>query len=206
MNIDKNNTLIIFSTGDSNYNELKEHIIPLQQSYDTLGLNMFNCFHYGCTYWNWNDRFLFRDCLYEHYIEIEDNKKPLLVTTDEVTKREFINNNIKPYYTYEATTKYIPTNKEDNKLYIFKASLHTAINTAIVEGYKNCIILFADLSYDKHAHFYDSEETKNKMQPRPTKRLNIMRESLYNFKQYANIYKTNHNDLDLEYIDIKEII
>jgi hypothetical protein len=228
MNINKDNTLIVFSTGDSNYNELKEYIIPLQQKYDTLGLNMFNCFHLGCKYWNWNDRFIFRDCLYQYYVKIEDDKKPLLVTTDEINKRElsaFLDNKkhagdhsmlskeilncsnyIKPYFSYEATTNYIPVNKEDNKLYIFKASLHTAINFAIVEGYKNCLILFADLSYDKHAHFYDSEETKNKMQPRPTKRVDIMRESLYNFKKHINIYKTNNNDLDLEYIDIKNIV
>jgi len=134
-NITPDNTLFIFGCGESNYNELLPYIAHIQANWKTLGMNMFNCFHYGCTYWNWNDLYVWSRFLQDKYLEIEDIKKPRLVTTDEVNKKEVLTSSIKPYYTYD-----------------------------------------------------------------------IIRESLYNFKKHINIYKTNHNDLDLEYIDIKEII
>lgn len=206
-NINKDNTLICFGCGTSNFNELKDLIIPIQEKYDCIGMNIFNYIYPYSKYWNFNDRTIFKESLLNKYKEIEDNKKPLLVTTKEIERYELINNNVKPYFSYNGTTKYIPTNKEEQLLYIYKTTLHTCLNFAVVEEYKNIILMFVDLSYNPWHHFYNCEEENNLINPRPKKRVDIIIESTYKFKDYINIYKTNkNNDLEFEYIDIKNYI
>ncbi|NOQ50260.1 MAG: hypothetical protein GQ557_01165 [Mycoplasmataceae bacterium] len=135
-----------------------------------------------------------------------------IVTTTEINRKE-LNNNlfyyednkliyddhaIVPYYLYDGVKNVVQLER-NNKLCMYKTTLHSAINLAIIEGYENIILFGIELEQD-WSHFYGHNIK------RPSKRLKKMRELLYMFTKYINIYKTNNNSLELEYIDIDSLI
>ena len=197
MNINKDNTLIVF--GGSPYIKEIQHLIPnIQANYDTLGLNLLPTSYPNFKYWCWCDLYLtsfFKDFSLQNYI---------IITTKEVKKRELdlLNIPLNPNnFYFQETIENIPIKKHEQRLLIWKTSVHAAINYAIVSGFKNVVLIGIDLE-ENWGHYYSEENVR-----RPARRIQRMREYLYNFKEYINIYKTNKNNtLDLEWIDIDGFI
>ncbi len=192
-NINTNNTLIIF--GCSPYiNEIEDKIKPIQNKYKTLGINHFNYTFKNCDYWLWSDYGLYTNL--SQHIDFSNYK---CICTEETYTKE-IQGKFKPYFIFNATKKDIKIQNK-NDLFIYKTSALPAINFAIKEGFKNVVLIGVDLNSD-WKHYYSGQDQK-----RSLTRITRMREHLYNFKSYINIYKVNPNsDLDLEYIDIDLLI
>lgn len=194
MNIDYGNTLIIF--GSSPYiNIIKDKISKIQKKWQTLGLNVFPAFYGNVNYWLWCDTNAFTSYIIEHY----KPDKHKLIAEESVYKNEIKKFNIAPYKIFKATRKFFKHQKE-NEYFVYKTSVHLAINFAIKEGFKNVVLIGVDLTTD-WKHFYE----KNKV--RGANKIASMRQYLYDFKKYINIYKVNpDSDLQLEKLDLNYLI
>lgn len=87
---------------------------------------------------------------------------------------------------------------------MYKTSALPAINYCYLIGYKNIVLCGVDLTQNWN-HYYSNEYSKNDL-IRPLKRIVKMRELLYDFKKYINIYQLNpDSDLDIKKITIGEL-
>lgn len=215
INIDPSDAILIFGTSEDikrvhgNFHELKE-------KYDSIGINRFHL-HYDIynkntkNYWIWSDFGWYTCNIGEYNRHLLNNYN--VITTFEVNSKElnkglvyynndkiqYKDNAIIPYYLFDAVRTPIQTER-NNKFAMYKTTLHAAINFAIIEGYKNVILFGVELEENwNNFHGFNTV--------RPTKRILKMRELLYEFKSYINIYKTNkNNSLDLEYINIDGLL
>lgn len=187
----KNNTCIIF--GSSPFiNELgKEKIELLQKNYTTFGINCFPIAYNNVDYWIWSD---YGNC--ENFLPYIKNHK--IITSLEVKRKE-LNNKIYPHYIFEGVAEI--QHSLNNNLAIYKTTAHPAINYAYLIGFKNIILVGIDLS-SNWEHFYNLDNTT-----RTNKRIERIRNKLYEFKQFINLYTLNPNsDLDIQKIKFEDLI
>lgn len=195
--INKDNTCIIF--GSSPFiGSLKEcTIFNLSKKYYHIGLNFF------VNHFNLIDNVLFSD--YGVYDKIEkslNNKHNVIISNTAYHHNFELENREKPKnieYIFNASSE-IFHDLSLNGLCMYKTCAHAAINYAYLKGYKNIVLCGVDLS-EKWDYFH----TKTGV-IRPFKRINKIREILYNFKDYVNLYQLNpSSDLDIEKISIGEL-
>ncbi|HBY20088.1 MAG TPA: hypothetical protein DEG71_03610 [Clostridiales bacterium] len=189
----------------------------------------------GQDYWLWADYRFYSDNLCdrshlmkEEYLEkslqIKDKREFLkdykIITTPEINNREInkeyikvtngeeihLEGYIKPHYLFNAVVDDIQL-EMNNKLMMYKTSLHAAINFAIIKKYKNVILIGVDLD-KKWRHFYDNIIDPSILKNhKDGKRYDIMIDKLYQCKDYINIYKINKlNNLSFEYLNISILL
>ena len=123
---------------------------------------------------------------YHHNFELENREKP---------------KNIE--YIFDARSE-IFHDLSKNTLCMFKTCALPAINYAYLKGYKNIILCGVDLT-ENWNHFYSVHDTSNDIIRSP-KRIGKMRELLYEFKDYVNLYQLNpESDLNIKKINIGEL-
>lgn len=191
MQFQKNDTCIIF--GSSPFINIigSEKINLLLNNYTTIGINCFPRVYNNVTYWIWSDYGVYKDSL--PYIN-----KQKIITSSEVYRKE-INGEITPKYIFEGVADI--QHELNNKLCIFKTSVHPAINYAYLLGFKNIILVGIDLT-PNWEHFYPHGNIK-----RTDKRIKKIRNKLYEFKQYINLYTLNNNsDLEIEKVKFEDLI
>lgn len=193
--INKNNTAIIFGCSPFINKISQDNINYLIDNYYHIGLNYFitkypnvkNILYYdgGC------------------YKNIKAH-----ITNQNIIVSKFA-------FNIDSKTEPVP----QNKLYVFdksieiihdinlhklgfnKNSCHPAINYAYLQGYKNIILCGIDLTSD-WGHFYDNG--LNQIQSE--RYINRVRNYLYQFKNYVNLYQLNpESDLDIEKINIGDL-
>jgi len=90
-----------------------------------------------------------------------------------------------------------------NMLCMYKTSALPAINYAYLKNYKNIILCGVDLTQTWN-HYHNTYG--GCYQNRPLKRINLMRNLLYQFKEYVNLYTLNlESDLEIEKIGIDRL-
>lgn len=191
MKINKENTCIIFGTspfinviGDDNINKIINNYI-------SFGINYFPIKYSNIKYWIWSDLNLY-DKFKEHI------SSQTLLLSKCVIDREVIDdiNNYDIEYIYDINNYKISHNIENKELFINKTTAHAAINYAYLLGYKNIVLCGIDLQCNWN-YFNENEGIT-----REEKRIKSIRESLYEFKKYVNLYTLNQ-DSDLEIQKIK---
>lgn len=191
MQFQKNDTCIIF--GSSPFINIigSKKINLLLNNYITFGVNNFPRIYNNVTYWIWSDYGAYKDS-FQHI----NNQK--IITSKEVYNRE-INNEIIPEYIFEGVGDI--QHELNNRLCIFKTSAHPAINYAYLLGFKNIILVGIDLTSDWN-HFYPYGNIK-----RTEKRIERIRNKLYEFKKYVNLYTLNKDsDLEIEKIKFEDLV
>ena len=200
MNKNKNNTAIIFGCSPF-INKISENKMNyIIDNYYHIGLN-----HFVYKYPNVKN-ILFSD--YNTYDAIKNNiNNQNIILSKTAYDFNFIKDNkIKPKnieYIFDARSE-IFHDLSKNMLCMFKTSALPAINYAYLKGYKNIILCGVDLT-ENWNHFYSNNTTSNDIIRSP-KRINRMREILYKFKDYVNLYQLNpESDLDIKKINIGEL-
>lgn len=195
MQFQKNDTCIIF--GSSPFINIigQNKINLLIEKYITFGINLIPYMGYKTDYWIWSD------------YGIYDNVKHLLhdykiIISKEVYEREIndeINDEINPEYVFEGVSQI--QHEFNNNLCIFKTSAHPAINYAYLLGFKNIILVGIDLTSNWN-HFYPSDKFI-----RTDKRIERIRNKLYEFKKYINLYTLNKDsDLEIEKVKFEDLV
>lgn len=185
-------SILIF--GSSPYiNDIKDIIPQLQSKYTSIGMNIFPVVFPNVTYWNFNDYMTFTNIVKPNY----NNQK--IITNFDCYKKEIINiPNIKVEYLYEASQKI--QNTFNNKLFMERTSLFSSLNYAMLLGYKKIFLIGVDLD-SNWDHFYGNQIRRSR------NRILKIRDNLYKFKDYINIYKVNPNsDLEIEYKSIEQLL
>ena len=123
---------------------------------------------------------------YHHNFELENKTKP---------------KNIE--YIFDARSE-VFHDLSKNMLCMYKTSALPAINYAYFKGYKNIILCGVDLT-ENWNHFYSEQNSSNDIIRMP-KRIRKMRELVYRFKEYINLYQLNpESDLDIGKINIGDL-
>lgn len=198
--INKNNTAVIFGCSPF-INKLSQNDINyLIENYYHIGINNFIQIYpniknvlfadYGIYEWIrpnlYGQNILLSQTAYHHNFELDNREKP---------------KNIE--YVFDARSE-IFHDLSKNMLCMFKTSALPAINYAYLKGYKNIILCGVDLT-ENWNHFYSEQYSENDIIRTP-KRIKKMRELLYEFKDYINLYQLNpESDLDIEKINIGEL-
>jgi len=191
----KNNTCIIFGTSPFITEFGADNINYLINNYTSIGINSFGLNYPDIEYWIWSDY-----NLYDSYKNnLKDHK---LIVSEEVHRREILldNANLKIEYIFDGSANEISHNLDNNKLLMFKTTAHPAINYMYLKGFKNIILCGVDL-VSNWEHFDNDGKCF-----RTPKRIEQIRERLYKFKEYINLYTLNKNsDLEIDKINIKEL-
>ena len=198
--INKNNTAIIFGCSPF-INKISEYDINyLIENYYHIGINNFiqkypnikNILFSDYGVYDWiapklnNQNIILSQTAYRHNFILENRDKP---------------KNIE--YIFDARSD-IFHDLSKNMLCMFKTSALPAINYAYLKGYKNIILCGVDLT-ENWNHFYSEQDTSNDIIRAP-KRIEKMRELLYQFKNYVSLYQLNpESDLNIEKITIGEL-
>jgi hypothetical protein len=198
--INKNNTAIIFGCSPF-INKLSQNDINyLIDNYYHIGINNFIQIYpniknvlfadYGTYEWIrpslYGQNILLSQTAYHHNFELDNREKP---------------KNIK--YVFDARSE-IFHDLSKNMLCMYKTSALPAINYVYLKGYKNIVLCGVDLT-ENWNHFYSEQYISNDIIRSP-KRINKMRELLYQFKDYINLYQLNpESDLNIEKINIGEL-
>lgn len=194
MQLTKSNTCIIFGSSPFIKEFGEDKIKYLQDNYTTFGINVFPIIHNNNTYWIWSDYDAYR--MYKK--SLKEGQK--IIVSQEVYTREILPENIHtPEYIFEGVPDI--QHEFNNKLAIYKTTAHCAINYAYLLGFKNVILCGVDLTTN-WKHFYGGKEFK-----RTPVRINKIRNKLYEFKQYVNLYTLNNSsDLEIDRIDFSELV
>lgn len=199
--INKKNTAIIFGCSPFINNVSKEDINYLIENYYHIGLNNFihiypnikNTLFSDYGVYNWiknnlnNHNIIISKTAHHHNFELENYERP---------------KNIE--YIFDARSE-IFHDLSKNMLCMFKTCALPAINYAYLKGYKNIILCGVDLT-ENWNHFYSKEYSSNDMVRSP-KRIERIRELLYQFKDYVNLYQLNpESDLNVDSINIRNLI
>src|SRR5574344_239960 len=198
--INKSNTAIIFGCSPFINKISEKDINYLINNYYHIGLNNFihiypnikNILFSDYSTYGWiksylnNQNIIISKTAYHHNFELENSEKP---------------KNIE--YIFDARSE-IFHDLSLNMLCMFKTSAHPAINYAYLLGYKNIILCGVDLTQNWN-HFYSEQYSLNDIIRSPI-RINRIREILYQFKDYANLYQLNpESDLDIEKITMENL-
>lgn len=198
--IDKNNTAIIFGCSPFINKISEKDINYLIDNYYHIGLN-----HFIYKYPNVKN-ILFSDYCTYGAIEKNINNQSIILSKTAYHHNFELDNKIKPNnieYIFDASQE-IFHDLSKNMLCMFKTSALPAINYTYLKGYKNIILCGVDLTKNWN-HFYSEQYAYNDI-IRNEKRINKMREILYKFKDYVNLYQLNpESDLDIEKINIGDL-
>ena len=194
MTINKDNTCIIFGSSPFIKELGEDKIKYLQENYTTFGINIFPTVYNNNSYWIWSDYNAYD--FYKNFIK-EGQK---IIVSYEVYKREVSLENIyTPEYVFEGVTDI--QHNFNNTLAIYKTTAHPAINYAYLLGFKNIVLCGIDLTCNWN-HFYTGGELK-----RNPVRIAKIRNKLYEFKKYVNLYTLNNNsDLEIDKIDFNSLV
>src|SRR5574344_211547 len=189
--INKNNTAIIFGCSPFINKISEKDINYLIENYYHIGINNFihkysnikNILFSDYGVYDWikdkinNQNIIISKTAYHHNFELENREKPENI--------EFI---------FDASSE-IFHDLSKNMLCMFKTSALPAINYSYLKRYKNIILCGVDLT-ENWNHFYEHAQIN-----RTPKRISQMRELLYKFKNYVNLYQLNpESDLNIEKI------
>jgi hypothetical protein len=178
------------------YERCEEYFKYLTENYNVLDINKTAIHYPGAKYWLTSD-FGYIDWYQSQCLNFN---KYNIITTYEIQQGELDRKNIQAYHLFD-TCDCNSFQLKKHQFPMYKTSVHAAIAFGYISGYKNLILIGVDLS-ENGDWSYPFMEGIN----RPPRRVKIMREVLYRYKEYINIYKTNKNNtLDLEYIDVKNI-
>lgn len=199
--INKDNTAIIFGCSPFINEMKKKDVNYLIDNYYHLAINNFihkynnvkNIIFSDYSCYDWirdyitNQKIIMAQSAHRHNFILEKKEAP---------------NNVE--YLYDARSE-IFHDLSGNMLAMYKTTAHPAINYAYLKGYKNIILCGIDLT-ENWNHFYSNETTDNDI-IRNRVRINKMRNLLYSFKEFVNLYTLNSNsDLEIDKINIKELI
>lgn len=191
MPLNKNNTCIIFGCSPFINEFGQDKVKYLIDNYTTFGINLFPYLGNKTEYWIWSDY-----GIYENVKHLISQYK--IITSLEVYKRE-ICGEFEPEYIFEGVSDI--QFEFNNTLSIYKTTAHPAINYAYLLGFKNVVLCGIDLTANWN-HFYQGKELK-----RTPVRIERIRNKLYEFKQYVNLYTLNPNsDLNINKIDFKSLV
>lgn len=194
--INKNNTAIIFGCSPFINKISQDNINYLINNYYHIGINNFiqkypnikNILFSDYGVYDWikqylnNQNIIISQTAYHHNFELENKIKPKNI--------EFI---------FDARSE-IFHDLSKNMLCMFKTSALPAINYAYLKEYENIILCGVDLT-ENWNHFYEHNIIN-----RTPRRINQMRELLYKFKDYVNLYQLNpESDLDIKKINIGDL-
>lgn len=195
---DKNNTAIIFGTSPFITEFGSDNINYLINKYTTVGINTFGMNYPNIEYWIWSDYGAYE--VYRNYL----NESHKVLVSSDVYEKEILphySHDINIEYTYNGSGINISHDLDNINLLMFKTTAHPAINYMYLKGYKNIILCGVDLTSNWN-HF----DGINNDIIRSCKRIERIRERLYMFKDYINLYTLNSNsDLDIDKINIKEL-
>ena len=194
--LNKNNTVIIFGCSPFINKISKDDINYLINNYYHIGIN------------NFIDKYpniknvLFSDYSVYDWIEPKLNNQNIIISQTAYYHNFVLENREKPEnieFIFDARQE-IFHDLSDNMLCMFKTSALPAINYAHLKGYKNIILCGVDLT-ENWNHFYEHSTLK-----RMHSRIEKMREILYSFKDYINLYQLNpESDLNIEKINIGDL-
>ena len=198
--INKNNTAIIFGCSPFINKISKNDINYLIDNYYHIGINNFISLYPNIK------NILFSDyCVYDSIKKYLNNQNIIISQTAyhynfELEKKEKPKN---IEYIFDARSE-IFNDLSNNMLCMYKTSALPAVNYTYLKGYKNIILCGIDLT-ENWNHFYSEKDTSNDIIRSP-KRIERMRELLYQFKDYINLYQLNpDSDLDIEKINIGDL-
>jgi hypothetical protein len=192
--MNKNDTCIIFGTSPFISKICKEDMDRLLNNYTTVGINLFPVLFNNVDYWIWADYNAYKTCYQYH---IKDSHK--IITSEEVYNRELKNKNLNIEYVFDGHID-VAHDITKNKLLMFKTSVHPAINYMYLKGFKNILLCGIDLT-ENWNHFYGLGDIV-----RTPVRIRQIRDRLYEFKKYVNLYNINcESDLEIQPIYIKEL-
>lgn len=198
--INKLNTAIIFGCSPFINKISEKDVNYLINNYYNIGLNNF-VMKYPNT-----KNILFADyCAYD-WIKNNIQDKNIILSKTAYDFNFIKENREKPKnidFVFDASSE-IFHDLSLNKLCMFKTSAHPAINYAYLLGYKNIILCGIDLTQNWN-HFYSEQYSLNDIIRSPI-RVNRIREILYQFKDYVNLYQLNpESDLDIEKITMENL-
>ncbi len=192
----KNNTAIIFGCSPFINKISQDNINYLINNYYHIGIN--NFIHIYPNIKN----ILFSDYGVYDWIKPHLNNQNIIISQTAYRHNFILENRDKPKnieYIFDARSE-IFHDLSKNMLCMFKTSALPAINYAYLKGYKNIMLCGVDLT-ENWNHFYEHAQVN-----RTPKRINQMRELLYQFKDYVNLYQLNpESDLDIKKINIGEL-
>ena len=198
--LNKNNTAIIFGCSPFVNKISKDNINYLIDNYYHIGINNFISLYPNIKNILFSDygvydlirpslsgqNILLSQTAYYHNFELDNREKP---------------KNIE--YVFDARLE-IFHDLSKNMLCMFKTSALPAINYTYLKGYKNIVLCGVDLT-ENWNHFYSEQYSKNDI-IRSSSRVTKMRELLYEFKNYVNLYQLNpESDLDIEKINMENL-
>ena len=194
--INKNNTAIIFGCSPF-INKLNDKDIEyLIDNYYHIGINNFIDIYPNIK------NILFSDYGVYDWIAPKLNNQNIILSQTAYRHNFILENRDKPKnieYIFDARQE-IFHDLSKNILCMFKTSALPAINYAYLKGYKNIILCGVDLT-ENWNHFYEHNIIN-----RTPRRINQMRELLYKFKDYVNLYQLNpESDLDIKKINIGDL-
>ena len=194
--LNKNNTVIIFGCSPFINKISKDDINYLINNYYHIGIN------------NFIDKYpniknvLFSDYSVYDWIEPKLNNQNIIISQTAYYHNFVLENREKPEnieFIFDARQE-IFHDLSKNMLCMFKTSALPAINYAYLLGYKNIILCGIDLT-ENWNHFYEHGQIN-----RTSVRINQMRELLYKFKDYVNLYQLNpESDLDIKKINMGDL-
>ena len=198
--INKNNTAIIFGCSPFINKIHHDDMNYLIDNYYHIGINSFIQ-----KYPNMKN-VLFSDyCVYD-WVKPHLNNQNIILSQTAYRHNFILENRDKPKnieYIFDARSE-IFHDLSKNTLCMFKTSALPAINYVYLKVYKNIVLCGVDLT-ENWNHFYSEQNTSNDTIRSP-KRINKMRELLYQFKDYINLYQLNpESDLDIQKINIGEL-
>jgi len=198
--INKSNTAIIFGCSPF-INKISENGINyLIENYYHIGLN--NFIH---KYLNVKN-ILFSDYGTYDFIKDSINNQNIIMSQTAYHHNFELENKTKPKnieYIFDARSE-VFHDLSKNMLCMYKTSALPAINYAYFKGYKNIILCGVDLT-ENWNHFYSEQNSSNDIIRMP-KRIRKMRELVYRFKEYINLYQLNpESDLDIGKINIGDL-
>ena len=198
--INKLNTAIIFGCSPFINKMSQNNINYLIENYYHIGLN--NFIHIYPNIKN----VLFSDYGVYDWIKSYLNNQNIILSQTAYYHNFVLGNKIKPKnieYIFDARSE-VFHDLSKNMLCMFKTSALPSINYAYLKGYKNIVLCGVDLT-ENWNHFYSEQYSRNDIIRTP-KRIKKMRELLYEFKDYINLYQLNpESDLDIEKINIGEL-
>ena len=187
MNINKQNTAIIFGCSPFINKVPKSDINYLIENYYHIGLN--NFIHIYPNIKN----VLFSDYGVYDWIKPNLNNQNIIISKTAYDFNFIKENREKPKnieFIFDASSE-IFHDLSLNKLCMYKTSALPAVNYLYLKGYKNIILCGVDLTHNWN-HFYSGNDII-----RTPNRIDRMRNILYQFKDYVNLYQLNP-DSDLE--------
>lgn len=200
MNINKDNTAIIFGCSPFVNKVLEQDMNYLIDNYYHIGLNNF-VLKYPKT-----KNILFADyCAYD-WLKNDIKDKNIIMSKTAHDFNFIKENRDKPKnieFIFDASSE-IYHDLSLNKLCMFKTSAHPAINYCYLKGYKNIILCGVDLT-ENWNHFYSDNYSGNDIIRTPV-RIRQIRNILYQFKNYVNLYQLNpESDLNIEKINMENL-